>query len=396
MKDIEYFKIPYKYYEWVIGARSYFMDYDLKKDENLYRDYLQIKKNIEFFDIKAGDPEVFARNVKYFQSWASYDQNFAEVLSLLKIRMNKQVSDFLNNKKANIFCTFHTGSYRYINIFLLSKKIPFILIADNNYIETQGEKTKQIVEKLQYELHEDGPYFNFEIINAENPTSILKIARLLKKGYSALFYIDGNTGVNQFKNNPDKLVQIKFFNKYIYARKGIAFLSYKFNVPIIPVISFRNQWSEITMSFEKIIFPNKKIKLEDFCYNTTAYLFQILEEIIKKYPCQWEGWFYINKFFSSKNKLENQRFNSRPGSYLMFNDGRFHIIKFNQKVILYDKKELSGREISDVLFTILDYAKNNKIETNKTIKISEINYTKESIKELVDENILKKIEYEND
>ncbi len=389
-KDIEYFSLPYRYYEWIVGARAYFMEYDFKTDDNLLSDFIQISQNLDTFNIEVDDYQLFARDVKYFQSWATHDQNYIELLSLLKTESDKQTDTFIKDKKPIIYCTYHTGSYRFINVFLLSKKIPFVLITDDNYIKTQGNETIENVKKTLFKLYGNDSYFNFEIINAEEPTSILKIARALKNGYSALFYIDGNTGVKQFEYNPDKLLSIEFLNKNIYARKGIAYLSYKFNIPVIPVISFRNQWSEFILSFKKVIFPNKETDLENYCYETTVYLFKILEEVVVKYPSQWEGWFYVNKFLPTENNSikKKAKRKTKNQKYLTLNTDRYHIVRLSNIKILFDKKELSSIEMSEILFTILDYAENNNIETEKDLSLGKINYTKESIKELIDKEIL--------
>ncbi|MDM1452478.1 hypothetical protein HX025_03930 [Myroides odoratimimus] len=384
-KNISEFKLPYSYYEWVIGARSYFMETDFKSNPTLMQYFYQIDQNLNKISFTVESHENFAREVKYFQSWASFDQKYVELLDTIDVVYDKNSKELLDNKQPTIYCTYHVGSYRILNMYLLSKQIPFVLITDNQYIEKQGDETYQDIEKLNNQINKGAFNFDFQIINAENRNSILQIRDYIKRGYSLVFYIDGNSGVPLRDNK--NLEEVVFLDRIILARKGIAYISSRFELPIIPVVAPREDWGKIKLIFKT---PILQVDQDSSSYikQTTKKLFLILEHYIKRSPTQWEGWLYLEKFLPQET-IENKDLKPRENS-LSFNFQRYHILKFNSVNVLFDKLTLASIEMSKELFTLLTYIQNNQVKVMDSYCIDNITYQQKAIDDLLENQIILK------
>jgi KDO2-lipid IV(A) lauroyltransferase len=384
-KNISEFKLPYSYYEWVIGARSYFMETDFKNNPPLMQYFYQIDQNLNKISFKVESHENFAREVKYFQSWASFDQKYVELLNTVDIVFDGVSKKLLENKESTIYCTYHVGSYRIINMYLIAKQIPFVLITDKQYIDKQGDETYQDIEKLNNQINTGTFNFDFQIINAENRNSILQIRDYIKRGYSLVFYIDGNSGVPLRDNK--NLEEVRLLDEIVLARKGIAYISSRFNLPIIPVIAPREDWGRIKLIFKKPILQENQDSTS-YIKQTTKKLFLILEHYIKKYPAQWEGWLYLEKFLPQET-IENRDFKPRENT-LSFNFQRYHILKFNTVNVLFDKLTLASIEMSNELFTLLTYIQNNNVKIMDSYCIDNITYQQRAIADLLENQIILK------
>lgn len=384
-KNILEFKLPYSYYEWVIGARSYFMETDFKSNPILMQYFYQIDQNLNKISFTVESHENFAREVKYFQSWASFDQKYVELLDTMDVVYDQNSKELLDNKQSTIYCTYHVGSYRILNMHLISKQIPFVLITDKQYIEKQGDETYLDIEKLNNQINKGVFNFDFQIINAENRNSILQIRDYIKRGYSLVFYIDGNSGVPLRDNK--NLEEVVFLDSIILARKGIAYISSRFELPIIPVVAPREDWGKIKLIFKA---PILQVDQDSTSYikQTTQKLFLILEHYIKRSPSQWEGWLYLEKFLPQE-AIENKDLKPRENS-LSFNFQRYHILKFNSVNVLFDKLTLVSIEMSKELFTLLTYIQNNKIKIMDSYCIDNITYQQKAIDDLLENQIILK------
>jgi len=375
---------PYKYMEWMVGARHYVMNYELKKGEEYYDEAELAAKNYATFrnKLEPEDSEIFAKNVRYFQMLAATDQYYPFLVNQLKLTGFEKVSDIFSKQKAAVYCTFHIGSYRMTNQFLIANKIPFCLVVDQNFISTQGEAGKQRLEEMQVELTGER-FFEVELLNAEHRTTGLEVIRRIKKGISVLFYIDGNTGVNQFSNDPAKMVQVPFFNQTINARKGISYISYKAQVPVVPIYSLRHDWLKTEMIFTDPIYPTPGQAADDYCLDTTKKLFNILESAVTTYPEQWEGWYYVHKFLSQSPAEVQHEVPS-----LLFNKSLYQILQLGDKIFLYNKENQEANEISTSFKSVLNYLSDHKHKKNSDLVIDDMTIRTEALNELIEKNIL--------
>jgi|SRR5690554_93282 len=336
--------------------------------------------------------EQFSKNVKWHQSWAQIDQNYLHLVDTTNIKDHQNILKKASSKSPYIFCTFHLGSYRLINFILASNKIPFNLITDDNYIKSQGEYSKLLFDNAlnkfyNKSLEEVTP---IDILNAENPNIAFEASRKLKEGCSLLFYIDGNTGVGGVLHNKEKNVKINFLNHEIYARKGIAFISYLTNTPIVPVINLRTGWLDRETHILPPIHPNKDISRNEYIDSTTKSLYKIFETYLKKYPEQWEGWFYIHKFMSSKPKGKNNKqgfheYMIDVDKDYIFNFEYFGLMDYNIKKCLLHKSTFETSIIDDTLFKTLSLFKSG-ITYNQLKQINNLPF--EQFEELIKLNLI--------
>jgi hypothetical protein len=166
---------------------------------------------------------------------------------------------------------------------LSDAEIPFSLLVNANVFE---EESKQEAS--------GGFVRDFDLIDAEQPTALLKMMRALKKGKSLFVYLDGNTGVNSGK---EKHVVVEFMAGRLWVRKGIAVLAQLMQCPIYPLSCLRTSLYSLDYSTAEAIIPPKDKQPDPlFVQRTMQTLYKQLEEIVYTQPFQWECWLYLHQF----------------------------------------------------------------------------------------------------
>jgi len=266
------------------------------------------------------------------------------------------------NKKSFIFCTFHFGSYRLINALLVSNGINYVLPVSRDIYANQRIRYAENVKAAQVFSNSVSRML---VVNAEEATTALTMARKTRAGWSLLAYIDGNTGVQGAGRRDAKTVRVPLLGKPIYARKGIAFLSHFLKVPIVPVLCEITGQMQRTMTFHEEIDPSGFSKdREAYCQMATERLYAVLAGYLKRVPGQWEGWLDMQKYLDmdaiagSEGTDEDSVETASPAediadSRLVFNRERFGFIVQEDGRALLDKdsyKLLSlPQNITDIL-----------------------------------------------
>ncbi|WGD35642.1 hypothetical protein [Olleya sp. YS] len=357
--------------------------------------YLMMSANLSTFipGLKDENHYKTIQDIQLHRSLSAIDQYYFHLLDELKVTDN---SNILKNchKEGHIFVTYHTGSYRLFIQKLNQENIPFCLVTEGNYIKEQGSETHKLFKELNNNTRD------LEILPAENPRLIFELIKRLKQGKSIVFYIDGNKGATDKNLNENKnLLKINFLNNHIYARQGIAFLSYLSKAPLATAITKRDQDLNNYISIKPV---NTKSLIEkntrnDFINIVTKKLYSELEVLLNKHPEQWEGWFYIDKFFQQENTVteEAEHVTSfKPNKITTLAVNQFvHLIKHSEdKMFLVSKKDYKIMKITDFLFNVLSYFKIPKtIDPGKILKIgnNEVNWN--VLEELVEMKFLKPI-----
>ncbi|MAX81684.1 MAG: hypothetical protein CL843_16100 [Crocinitomicaceae bacterium] len=295
-----------------------------------------------------------AKKCSYYQILSSHDENNYDLIKSI----DKPHLD-LSNK---IIVTYHYSSYRLLNSLLINWGIPFKIVTDNNYIKNQGEKTIQSYHKIASNLQAK-PH-QFEILNAEERTILLKCKKAISDGYSLIFYADGNSGVGGMtkKNN---MIKINFLENEIYVRKGIAILSSILKKPLTSILLSRDLTSNnVTFSIEDNIQYLNDRKNEKQLEETVRKIWRPLEKQVSNDPGQWEGWLYYYNFINFQNKVSKH---IEPVKKSVFNCTDFgigHIPKQNLFYLL-DKKEFKFTLIDQETYKNLhNIIKTNKIPTD--------------------------------
>jgi lauroyl/myristoyl acyltransferase len=269
---------------------------------------------------------------------------------------------FLLKNKPTIICTFHTGSYRLLNLFLMKHKIPYSLVIGEEVVQREGIQFQSIYNSLPGNANEN----NFNIIDAEKANVGLQMLRELKRGRSLVLYMDGNTGAGAATTKNDNRCIVDFLHQQLYARKGIAFLAHAADVPIITVTCYRKSWENIRLKFFDPIFPDKSKERNLFAQETTQKIYDLVATIIKTYPEQWEGWLYIHKVANIINidKTSNCKKVSTPTEKISLDSLRFGIFKINGTSFLLRKGSYSFYTINDDLYDVLEKCSNGPVKKN--------------------------------
>jgi len=254
----------------------------------------------------------------------------------------------MDDHQPRIFCSFHLGSYTIIPQILLDKfKVALVI----------NEKTLQSKGKIYDRLIQSRSVNDYAIINAEDKNAVLAIIKKVRQGFSLMFYIDGNTGVGGFERKDDKLVSINFLSNQILSRKGIAFLSYKLNIPIIPIYAYResnNNHIQTEVPITKESFRGESI--ESFVKKCTQQIWRGFEKILLKYPDQWEGWMYLHSFYNMRN-LNGMNMNPHADNALKNSSltisSNIDLFSQNSKHYTYDYRDSSIHEVNKGVFTVL-------------------------------------------
>lgn len=206
----------------------------------------------------------------------------------------------LLREKPCIMSSFHFGTYRLLNIFLIKNKIPYTIVVPKAILEKEGDILRKIYANGD---SWDDPKF----IEVESPALGLKMIKELKKGRSLFIYFDGNRGSGDIKHSRQNESdgKINFFDQTIFARKGVAYLAHAANVPLITAISYRRSLDDIRLHFFEPIFPEINRGREIFAQETTQTIYNRFSPFLKEYPGQWEGWLYLHKSIDCDNMMES-------------------------------------------------------------------------------------------
>jgi len=254
------------------------------------------------------------------------------------------------NIQQSIFCTFHIGSYRLINLFLIKNKIKYTLVVSKQYLEAQGDAFVDFY-RSQHNFIEGG----FDVIDADSSTSTMNLIRHLKKGRSLLIYTDGNLGVGNDGKESRNTCLINFMSQKIYAKSGVAYLSHLLGIPIIPVFSYKNALNNDVIKFEEILCPKMGISKSEYAYSVMSQLYQKAEEIITQNPSQWEGWLYLHKIAVIEKVNLRYIMSSNYTSYvnLSFNEDDFGLFKIGSNCYLFQKSGYFSYNIKEDLYQML-------------------------------------------
>jgi lauroyl/myristoyl acyltransferase len=312
-------------------------------------------------EISVDRHEAIFKNVLLHKKLSILEQSTYEALDAVEMEnMTDEILCQLKNKPT-IICTFHTGSYRVLNLFLTKNKIPYSLVMGKEIVQQEGAAFQSLYKGLPG----DNAAADFNIIDAEKPTVGLQMLRELKKGRSLLLYIDGNTGAGAATTKNDNRCVVNFLNQQLFARKGIAFLAHAAGVPIITAACYRTSWKNIKLKFFDPIFPDAGKERDLFAEQATQQIYDLLAPLVKKYPEQWEAWLYIHKVASIINTAVKPAIpKNKPvvSEKISLDSFRFGIFKLNGTCFLLRKGTYSFYEINNQLYDLLTTCNNAPVK----------------------------------
>lgn len=303
--------------------------------------------------IPFGEHEKIFRDIMLNQQLSIIEQQVPDILKNVTLEGLTSTQLGILKHQALIICTFHTGSYRAVNHFLFKNGINFSIVVAKSVFDTQAKDFEKI--------HQDFYLQNtssFKVIDAENPRSLFQMIREIKEKRVIVFYIDGNTGTeirNEEKNN---LCDIQFLHQRIFARKGVAYLSYITETPVLTVECYRKTFDDIRLIFHDLICPDKKMDREEYAIQATQQMFNYIVPVIERYPEQWEGWLYLYKSINLVNKQVHKEntaevLQENEQTKFKLNIAEFGICKINEQPYLFKKDSFSFFPIEEYLYNIL-------------------------------------------
>ncbi|WP_276504855.1 hypothetical protein [Terrimonas pollutisoli] len=297
--------------------------------------------------------------------YCQHERLYKEILLHKKLSILEQSADFLLQESPTenlsctvqavlqqpcIICTFHTGSYRLLNLFLAQQGIPFTLVIGKAVIEQDGQRFCELYHQLPG-VQEDA----FHLLDAEAPGAGLQMLRELKKGRSLVLYIDGNTGAGANTRDNANHCVVDLLTQQLYARKGIAYLAHAARVPIVAAASYRKALDKVALRFFDPIFPDKDDRAA-FAEHTTQAIYDLAAPIIQQYPAQWEAWLYLHRMAKIKKPVWPPNEILPRKSDVVFNSALFGIFKMNNVPFLLRKHDYSFHEIDQRLYELLTAA----------------------------------------
>ncbi len=290
------------------------------------------------------------KGVHLHQQLSSMEQYCHELTDHLQCQ-NLTAEHWQYLRKGCILCTYHTGSYRAINLFLAHHKIDFVLvISDKMYRSQQKEIQNNFNE--QKKINTD-----LTIINAEEAGALLKMIRQLKAGKTLVLYADGNTGTGAANHDNKNCCVVPFLAQAIKARTGIAYLAAITGTAILPVWSYRKTINDIYLHFDCPLKPDAAIPRQLFVKNTTYEIYRKLAHITYLYPEQWEGWLYIHNMLHivSEEKVARNP-DIQPGTdyeRFYFNCQEFGIFKQTSAYFLFRKSGFLSFSVEEDIYYLL-------------------------------------------
>lgn len=332
---------------------SYEKHFSFENNENLTGQFNMVSASLSNFlpEIPFSQHKDIYKNILLHKKLSILEQSSHSVLDFVKKENHSVELQNLIRTRPSIVCTFHTGSYRIINLFLAINKIPFTLVTGKDIMEKEGETFLTHFKEITGNTID-----SFKIIDAENAIAGMQMLRELKKGRTLVLYMDGNTGAGTVTNHNLNNHAVDFLHQKIFARKGIAYLAHIANVPVIPVASYRNSMEDIRLRFFDPIYPDKRKHPDEFAKETTQEIYDLVTPLIKKFPEQWEGWLYLHKVASIVNL--NAEFRHANEQYsccekVRFNSRLFGIFKLGNVSLLLNKSAYSFYEVDSSLYEIL-------------------------------------------
>lgn len=260
---------------------------------------------------------------------------------------HKEALEILRSQPA-IICTYHTGSYRMLNLYLTQQNIPFTVVLSSAVLKSEQESL--IHQASSITGKNDNICVGF--IAAEEPNALLQMIRTVKQGRSLVLYIDGNTGSGINTSRNDNSCVVHFLNSSLYARKGIAFLAARLQVPLIAVANYRTSSNQTCMRFFKPCFVSNTT---NSITAMTQQLYDNISSIVADLPGQWEAWLYIHKVAipNAKESLNTSNTITNNKDHYVFNPTSYAIMNHLGDCFLIDKLRYAFYTIDKQLYQYL-------------------------------------------
>jgi hypothetical protein len=264
-----------------------------------------------------------------------------------------------------IFTSFHFGSYRSIVGILVHQRIDFVMVINEKLYQAEEQRIRETVARVQAAL---GTEVYFDILNAEDPRAAMKMSSYLMRNVSLAIFADGNTGVGGEYRKDNKMARINFLGQPIFVRRGAAVLSKITRKPIVPLFVFYPESESLAPAVvfhDPITCVGKKKEAINIAIKK---LYAILEGYVRKYPDQWQTWFYFHKFLDvdtirSQTPASMDQAPAGADDEVRFNDEQYALFKMDANGFLFDRAAYKTYPIEPALFDHLIKIKKGEYQT---------------------------------
>lgn len=356
-------------------CRQHFEQVDLLKERGFLMKFTTFSANVENLlpSIPRQQHEMLFRELLLQQIFTTFDQQCLSAGDLVKLR---GVSNGLGKiSEPKIYCTYHLGSYRLLTSVLFRQGVDCVLLVGSNMNRSQGNAMANHIEGLR---QKHGLTNVFRVVETGSPSAGLTVLRELKAGRSLIVYVDGSPETAPMGEDKQQFLSVRFGKRRIVTRKGVGYLSHAANVPIIPVVSYRQSDLMNVLHYLKPIRPIAQSDREMYCQEVMQQLYDAFWPYLTKYPEQWEGWNFIHSFLEPETS--KRAYLGGPSLRPSFNEERYTLCDLEQAPILFDRRLYQTYEITEDLRDLL-------LNLNTVDSIEEI-VGKEIFSELVEMEIL--------
>ena len=196
--------------------------------------------------------------------------SFEEIQSVCVPHNIERLQEFMHNDSGAILLVSHTGCWELMGVYLMTVGLPITAIA--------RRMSDPRLEKMLLETRKRG---TIKIISRGHNTR--EIIRKLREKNFLFMLIDQDTKV--------KGVFVDFFGKPAHTATAPATLSLRYNVPIFPAFTCRDESHRHHVFVGEPVTVEPTGETEEDVLRLTAKCSKIIEEFIRENPEQWV-WFH--------------------------------------------------------------------------------------------------------
>lgn len=213
------------------------------------------------------------------------------------------LQDFVDriSREKGIIATYHFGPFQLINYILINANIPYVLLVGPQSLKEWQYRYPALMKRMEQAAENN----RFQLLNAQQPSSLRKMYRLLDEGYQLLLYIDGMEGIDL--SVPERSIQVSYLGQEIRVAKGAATLASYYQLPIYPVL-LRRGADSIAVEMDKPIYAALFKDRHTFIQSASDRLFAFLGRFVLHWPEQWTNWNMLHRFLAAEQPFGNNAF----------------------------------------------------------------------------------------
>lgn len=213
------------------------------------------------------------------------------------------LQDFLERviQQRGIIATYHFGPFQLINYILMNARVPYVLLVGPQSISEWQYRYPALMERMKEATKNN----RFQLLDAQEPSALRRMYRLVDEGYHLLLYIDGMEGIDQAVS--ERNVEVSYLGQEIRVAKGAAALASYFQRPIHPVL-LRRGTDRIVIEMDQPIYAEQFKDRNTFIQRASDRLFAFLGRFVMHWPEQWTNWNMLHRFLAKEKPIGNEAF----------------------------------------------------------------------------------------